>query len=199
MLAYSWLWFTLSMQDFFKLRLEILPTIFRDVTPFRLVETNWSCRESLPLHIQKKVPPKRRCVGCHGVTSRKTWIFIVTTVETQTLQLRLWWTRGIAPRILSMGTIWRSVIRFTAASAPANKNLRFTQTRRLCGSQSRSRRFGEEKKETRRSYSRLTRRKVITWGSTTWARIAFYITKSGFGHTVTRRQTDNREHWTKRP
>jgi hypothetical protein len=37
MLAHSWLRFTLSMQDFIKLRLKLSPTIFRDVTPCRLV------------------------------------------------------------------------------------------------------------------------------------------------------------------
>jgi hypothetical protein len=57
-----------------------------------------------------------------------------------------WGSSGIAPRILDLGVRWGWVVSFTPRQIyPQEKKLRYPLDRRLCGSQSRSGRGGEEK------------------------------------------------------
>jgi hypothetical protein len=57
-----------------------------------------------------------------------------------------WWSGGIAPRILDLGTRWRWVVSFTSRPLyHKGKNPWYPLDRRLGGPQSRSGRGGEEK------------------------------------------------------
>jgi len=56
-----------------------------------------------------------------------------------------WWSGRITPRILDLGTSWRTVVSFTAWPLyPWGKNPRYPLGTRLGGLQSRSGRGGEE-------------------------------------------------------
>jgi hypothetical protein len=65
----------------------------------------------------------------------------------RTTPWRLWWSGGIAPRILKLGTLWRWMVSFTPRPLYPQRNCTwYPLDRRLGGPQSRSGRGGEEKK-----------------------------------------------------
>jgi hypothetical protein len=61
-------------------------------------------------------------------------------------EMKMYWSGGIAPRILDLGTRWRWVVSFTTQPlCPQGKRPWYPLDRRLGGPQSRSGRGGEEK------------------------------------------------------